>query len=239
MIEHSTREQAAAQADADSWPPLALHADEAVMSREIADGLTRLVRMAMGRLGGVVEPWLDEGMLIGQGLVALVGALRDDPNVAGSRDALVGRVVESLRRWARMSTWYRAAWPCRVAPLCASLASRPGACDDLLAGDLGLREAGLRRRFVEAGLVFGVSPELIVPASGEGGDRLAEAIAALPRDQRSLLVLYFRDGLTIPEIAELLELPPDGTQELYGRATATVRTRLVTGARERPSTEAA
>ncbi len=214
MIEHSTREQAAAQADADSWPPLALHADEAVMSREIADGLTRLVRMAMGRLGG-------------------------DPNVAGGRDALVGRVVESLRRWARMSTWYRAAWPCRVAPLCASLASRPGACDDLLAGDLGLREAGLRRRFVEAGLVFGVSPELIVPASGEGGDRLAEAIAALPRDQRSLLVLYFRDGLTIPEIAELLELPPDGTQELYGRATATVRTRLVTGARERPSTEAA
>ena len=209
--------------------------DEASVSeREYEDllRLTGLVRVALGRLGGCISPWLDDGLLMGQGLMALIElAGGADESAVGDEDA-VGQVVSGMRAWARASSWYHAALPFRIAPLCAALAARGGrsaAPDREIALDLGFYEVALVERYTEAGLVFGVSPELLLPErddrSGAGG--LAGAIAGLPVEQRRLLTLYFEDGLSFPEIASLLAISAEDAQQRYGRAATLIRARML------------
>ncbi|MFO8081853.1 MAG: sigma factor-like helix-turn-helix DNA-binding protein [Armatimonadota bacterium] len=210
--------------------------------------LASLVRLAVGRLGGRISPWLDEGLLMGQGLMTVLemrGAGAD--GFTPEADA-AGEVVRSMRAWARASSWYQAAWPCRIAPLCCSLAERGSedAGDHETARDLGLDETRLAERYVEAGLLFAVSPELLLPrlllrdrpagprGSTHDDGRLKSAISELPLQQRQALALYFEDGLTFPEIAELLKITPDAAQAAFGRAATRIRagvfgSRLLTG----------
>lgn len=210
--------------------------------------LVRIVRIAMGRIGGKLTPWLDEGLLMSQGLVTLLEISGDDRDLRAQEEACGGgertlrRVVSGMRDRARASSWFARAWPCRIAPLCASLAYRGDDGEEAVAGDLGLEPPELAGRYTEAGLVFGVSPELMLPDfatprvgsrnGGEGPGRgvLAQAISMRPVEQRRVLTLYFQEGLSFPEIAELLELPPERAQELYGRAAAAVRARVMLGA---------
>jgi len=229
MIEHRTWNQAETREHPELRPALAQASDHPAAIAELAGALARMVRVATGRLGCVLTPWLDEGMLVGQGMVALAAAVRGTAHLARREDELIRAAVESLRRWARLSSWYHEAWPRHVAPLCVALAARPGASPRALAAELGLTPAGLGERFTEAGLVFGVSPELILPAAVRPDGRLAQAVSELPLEQRSLLVLYFQDELSFPEIAQSLELTPARTQELYGRAAAAVRAALAAG----------
>jgi hypothetical protein len=187
--------------------------------------LTSVVRIAMGRLGAQISPWLDEGLLMGQGLVTLL-ELTGDPTDRVMRDhEAVGWVVSGMRTWARASSWYRAAWPCRIAPLCSSLAERQDAPDLQTARDLGLSEEQLSERYTEAGLLFGVSPELLLPASSLTArpGALTGAISQLPLQQRQLLTVYFEDGLSFQEIGELLDISPERAQRLYGRAATAIR----------------
>ena len=189
--------------------------------------LSGLVRLAVGRLGGRVSPWLDEGLLMGQGLVTLLELTGDADVTQVAGDAAVGWVVDGMRRWARASSWFRAAWPCRIAPLCSSLAERAseGVADSRIARDLGLDREGLAERYTEAGLVFGVSPELLLPERrSEAGHRaLSSAISKLALEQRRLLTLYFEDGLSFPEMAELLRITPEEAQTIFGRAATGIR----------------
>jgi len=213
--------------------------DEASVSEQEYDDLLRLtglVRVALGRLGGRISPWLDEGLLMGQGLMALIELAGGASESEVDDEDAVGQVVAGMRAWARASSWYHAALPCRIAPLCASLAARSGRSaepDHEIALDLGLDEAALVERYTEAGLVFGVSPELLLPArAGQAARRdlaggLAGAIAGLPIEQRRLLTLYFEDGLSFPEIASLLALSAEGAQESYGRAATLIRARVL------------
>ncbi len=197
--------------------------------------LTGLVRLAIGRLGGRVSPWLDEGLLMGQGLVTLLELTGDGDVTQVPGKAAVGWVVAGMRGWARASSWFRAAWPCRIAPLCSSLAERAseGAADSRIARDLGLDRERLAERYTEAGLVFGVSPELLLPerAVAEGDRSLSRAISRLPLEQRRLLTLYFEDGLSFPEMAELLRITPEEAQTIFGRAATCIRA-AVFGARQ-------
>jgi DNA-directed RNA polymerase specialized sigma24 family protein len=86
----------------------------------------------------------------------------------------------------------------------------------------------LAERYTEAGLVFGVSPELLMPSGTRAIDTsgLTRAVDALPLEQRQVLTLYFEDSLSFPEIAQALELSPTEAQELYGRAATTIRARV-------------
>ncbi len=198
--------------------------------------LTGLVRVALGRLGGSIAPWLDEGLLMGQGLMTLIELAGGAGEAEVSDDDAVGLVVGAMRAWARASSWYHAALPCRIAPLCASLSARSGgrrsAPDREIARDLGLDEPALTERYTEAGLVFGVSPELLLPARAGQPARpvvaggLAGAISGLPIEQRRLLTLYFEDGLSFPEIASLLGVGAERAQECYGRAATLIRARV-------------
>ncbi|MFW5867744.1 MAG: sigma factor-like helix-turn-helix DNA-binding protein [Armatimonadota bacterium] len=207
--------------------------------------LASLVTLAVGRLGGRISPWLDEGLLMGQGLMTVL-EMRGDParGFAQGADA-AGEVVRGMRAWARASSWYQAAWPCRIAPLCCSLAERASenAGDHEIARDLGLDEMQLAERYVEAGLLFAVSPELLLPrlllrdrpagprGSADDDGRLKNAISGLPLQQRQTLALYFEDGLTFPEIAELMEITPDAAQATFGRAATRIRA-VVFGSRQ-------
>jgi len=186
--------------------------------------LSRIVRVAVGRLGCVLSPWLDEGLMIGHGLATLMEAAQYPVEAPGFEPAALRWVVGGLRQWARASSWYSAAWPCRIAPLCAALAERGEGADEPVAADLGLSPADLPERYVEAGLLFGVSPELMLSPAGAGGaDAIGAAVSALPPQPRRLLRLYFQEALSLPEIAEVLEMPPRRAQELYGRSAAAVR----------------
>ncbi|MGC9318524.1 MAG: sigma factor-like helix-turn-helix DNA-binding protein [Armatimonadota bacterium] len=188
--------------------------------------LTRVVRLAMGRLGCVLAPYLDEGLLLSEGLMALAelaaGVPADDEDIA---PVALRLVVGRLRRRARASSWFRVAWPCRVAPLCAAIAERGPDADGPLAEALGLPAEDLSGRFVEAGLVFAVSPELILP-EGACAEAAPSAVSTLPERQRRLLAAYFQGGLSFPEIARLLGLPGAEAQELFGRAATGVRAQV-------------
>ncbi len=195
--------------------------DNVTARRELVEKFAHLVRVAMGRLGAQLSPYLDETVLMGRGLITLF-EVAEHHQVSSPRfeEVAMRRIVEDLRRSARSTQWFRSAWSERVEPLCAS------ASEALLApGESG-------NRFTEAGLVFGVSPERILPVaelnSAQRG-QLAAVIDDLPAAQRTLLTAYFQERLSFPEIAELLELPPAHVQALYGRAAVAIRAALTAG----------
>lgn len=186
--------------------------------RELVERFAHVVRVAMGRLGAQLSPYLDETVLMGRGLITLF-EVAEHQQVSSPRfeEVAMRRIVEDLRRLARSTQWFRSAWSERVEPLCAD------AAEALLAPD------GLGPRFTEAGLVFGVSPERMLPVAELNSaqrSQLASVIDDLPAPQRTLLTAYFQDGLSFPEIAELLELPPTQVQALYGRAAVAIRAAL-------------
>ena len=201
----------------------------------LEDSLAQIVSVAMGRIGGQLAPWLDESLLMGQGLATLLelsdvraGAQRSiDGDLSG--EIALRHVVSGMRNWARASSWFMRAWPCRIAPLCAALVIGGDDRDELLAGDLGLDSAELAERYTEAGLLFGVSPELMLPGLNADHHKLAEAINARAVNQRRVLTLYFQEALSFPEIAELLDLPRSRVQELYGRAAVGIRASMLIG----------
>ena len=197
--------------------------------RELVEKFAHLVRVAIGRLGAQLSPYLDETVLMGRGLIALF-EVAEHHQVSSPRfeEVAMRRIVEDLRRSARSTEWFRSAWSERVAPLCATAAEALLRPVRRSLGEGGA-DGGLGPRFTEAGLVFGVSPERILPvaelSSAQRG-QLAAVIDDLPAPQRTLLTAYFQERLSFPEIAELLELPPAHVQALYGRAAVAIRAAL-------------
>ena len=196
---------------------------------ELVQRFAHLVKVAIGRIGAQLSPYLDESLLIGRGLMTLVEAVEHTQVEDARFEELTGRyILEDLRRWTRTTAWFRAAWSQRVEPLCTAWRCEPRA-EDGLAAELGLPTRSLHERFVEAGLVFGVSPDRMIPVAqvspAQRAD-IASAIAGLRSPQVTLLTLYFQERLSFPEIVELLKLPPDEVQALYGRCAVTIRAAL-------------
>jgi DNA-directed RNA polymerase specialized sigma24 family protein len=212
--------------------------------RELVRRFAHLVKVAIGRIGAVIAPYLDETVLMGRGLITLSEAAQHHrlysapANAARSFEEMATRrILHDLRRSARATEWFRAAWSRRVEPLCAAVRDSP--CDYVTlrvaeqspanaapARELDLRGAELEARFTEAGLVFGVCPEHMIPVAHlSPGQRaqLAAVIAGLPTPQGTVLAEYFEHSLSFPEIADLLALPPAHVQALYGRAAAAIR----------------
>ncbi|HUS81421.1 MAG TPA: sigma factor-like helix-turn-helix DNA-binding protein, partial [Armatimonadota bacterium] len=187
--------------------------------------LARAARAAVGRLGARLHPHLDEGLVMGRALMALV-EMADQPLTA--EDRAVAVAVEALRAWLRAGPWLASAWRERIGPLCAAVGR--ASSDEALQAELKLAPAELEERFIEAGLAFGVSPERILPlaqVTPAEQDLVAEAVAELSESQRTVLTLYFRESLGMPEIAELLGIEPERLQALYGRAGVAIRACLL------------
>lgn len=199
-------------------------------TRPQIDRLARTARLAVGRLGAQLRPYLDDGLVLGRALMALIemghAAVTSSP--AAEAHAL-GVVVEGLRTWIRGGAWFEVAWSRRVKPLCRA-ATRYGInCPELLADQFGLDQSQLDTAFVEAGLVFGVCPERMLPPGrprAQQHELLTMVVGELPEQQRTVLTLYFREGLGFGEIAELLDLTGRDLQALYGRAAVHIRSSM-------------
>ncbi len=206
---------------------------ESLASRhELVQRFPHLVKVAIGRLGAQLSPYLDESLLIGRGLMTLIEATEHaGMDETRFEEVTARQILEDLRRWAQGTGWFRAAWSRRVEPLCAAACRCDPRVDEDLAAELGLDTDDLQEAFVEGGLVFGVSPERMIPVGqlspAQRAD-LASAIAGLRPPQAKLLTLYFQERLSFPEIVELLEVPPDEVQALYGRCAVTIRAALTT-----------
>lgn len=79
----------------------------------------------------------------------------------------------------------------------------------------------------EVALVLTVFADRWLPTESEADQGLlAEAMSRLASYERLALALYFYDGLTLPEIAEVLDIPPDEAAGLYASALRQLRTNL-------------
>ena len=62
--------------------------------------------------------------------------------------------------------------------------------------------------------------------ASEQTDALWQAVCALPKAQRIAVVLYYREGLTIEEVAEMTEVSPGTVKTHLFRARAQIRDEL-------------
>ena len=149
---------------------------------------------------------------------------------ASAREQATLATVEGLRAWIKSGPWFEIAWRERIEPLREAAGHCGLDSDELLASATGLEPAQVPTRFAEAGLVFGVSPERMLPLARVSDDarrQVAQVIGDLPEQQRTVLTFYFREHLSFPEIGELLDLGPEQLQAIYGRAAIFVRAGLM------------
>ncbi len=64
----------------------------------------------------------------------------------------------------------------------------------------------------------------------ESAGALAQALEALPEDQRMLILLRYFEGLTTEEAAEVLEMTPDAVKTKLYRIRGAIRKKLLAGA---------
>jgi RNA polymerase sigma-70 factor (ECF subfamily) len=69
-------------------------------------------------------------------------------------------------------------------------------------------------------------PEPTLPPATPGDDRVWAAVAALPRNQRAAIALFFLEERTITEIADILDISPATARVHLHRARQTLRDRL-------------
>lgn len=75
---------------------------------------------------------------------------------------------------------------------------------------------------------------LAVFESVELRDRLREAVAKLPERERTVLGLYYYEGLTLAQIGEIIGVTESRICQIHTRAVLQLRGRLSAGDRERP-----
>jgi RNA polymerase sigma-70 factor (sigma-E family) len=89
------------------------------------------------------------------------------------------------------------------------------------------RRSLVRRAGVETRSLARLRPEeAILPADSERAMVLWEAVQALPRRQRTVLVLRYREDLTEAEVARLMGIPLGTVKSAANRAMARLRQRL-------------
>ncbi|MEU4695073.1 SigE family RNA polymerase sigma factor [Actinoplanes sp. NPDC023714] len=87
----------------------------------------------------------------------------------------------------------------------------------------------LRRRRVPTVPLGGNVPDTVAaaePASGRPDEELWLLLGGLPRQQRAVIVLRYYEGLSDPEIAEVLKCRPTTVRAYASRALAALRVEL-------------
>jgi RNA polymerase sigma factor (sigma-70 family) len=88
-----------------------------------------------------------------------------------------------------------------------------------------------RRRLLTVPLEH--SPEPVAAPLAEHGEELWALLTALPRQQRAVLVLRYYEGLTDPEIGDVLGCGSSTVRGYASRALATLRVELRTDSTKR------
>ena len=119
--------------------------------------------------------------------------LRAARRMLGDSDAAQGVTQESWLAIARGIN--RLSDPARFAPWAFTILRRH--CAD------EIRRRQAKRRVVAEGEL----PDVVVPAQGEDSIAIAQAFGSLPPDQRFAAHLFFVEGLTLAELAEVQGIP--------------------------------
>jgi RNA polymerase sigma factor (sigma-70 family) len=98
-----------------------------------------------------------------------------------------------------------------------------------------LRTSVRQRKLGASGLLDDLAPILADPkpsiteqmVSREESERLAGALSLLPDDAREVLVLYYREGESVSQVAQLLELSEVAVKKRLSRARASLRDHLL------------
>ncbi|GAA2582843.1 SigE family RNA polymerase sigma factor [Winogradskya consettensis] len=83
-----------------------------------------------------------------------------------------------------------------------------------------------RRRVVTVPLEWAGEQRLTVEARPEADDEMWQVLGTLPRQQRAVIVLRYYEGLTDPEIAEVLRCRPATVRAYASRALSALRVEL-------------
>ncbi len=147
-----------------------------------------------------------------------------------TQDAMV-KIIEGLGTYdgrAKLSTWMiRVTMNVCLSKLRSEKLRRHASLEGMAEGTQGRRDSG-RGEFgdVRLGTTGAEGGELGPEASvsrNEGRRRVAEALAVLPAEQRSLLVLRDCRGLDYDQIAEILDVPVGTVKSRLFRARAALR----------------
>ena len=97
---------------------------------------------------------------------------------------------------------------------------------------LGITRNLTRRRLIREGRYTGLDEALEIPSSHPGPEQrelqyaVRDAVAALPDGQREALILFEYEGLSLDEVAKVLEIEAGAVKARLHRARASLRQRL-------------
>ncbi len=143
-----------------------------------------------------------------------------------NRAELFDPAIASLATWLRTIARNRTVDRLRAAGRRPPLVPLPGH------GDAGDADVGFDRVGVDALILGGAAPDLGPEAAAEAAETrtaVGAAVAGMPDQERTVILLAYREGLTQSEIAERLDWPLGTVKTRTRRALARLRAVLEAG----------
>lgn len=204
-----------------------------------------IVKFVAGRLGAGLPNSVDVGDLVGSGVFGLMDAIdRFEPERGVKFETYAiprirGAILDGLRSldWVPRSVRTRSrAIQDAMARLEATL--QRGPTDDELAEELGVTPDELQRWLANIAvatvgpldhvLVTGSDPSpQAVLEDVELRDTMRSEVRRLPERERTVLALYYDEGLTLSEIGEILGVTESRVSQIHTKAVLQLRSRLV------------
>ncbi len=184
-----------------------------------------IVRDVVARIGGCLPEFIDFGDLAGHALATLIDAASDFAGpISHFAEYVRSRVTRTVVACVTGHVWYTTCARADAIALrdaYADLRRRTGVMpsDAAFAESLDLDMSGLEDRLSTVSAVMSIEPPVVLaPAQGPHRLPLREAISALPELERTVCALYYQDELSLPEIAEVLDLRPKAARTAFARA---------------------
>jgi len=182
-----------------------------------------IVRDVVARLGGCLPDIMDFGDLAGHGLAALIEAAEDYAGpIAHFADFARTRITRRVQACVTGHVWYKTSARTSAASLrdlYADMCETTVPSDALLAATLGTDAAGLTERLSAVSAVMALEVrEFLYPLGTEEAGLLGKTIANLPDLEQTVLALYFQEGLSLGEIAEVIGCDLAAARTIFGRA---------------------
>jgi len=233
------------------------HAERSITAREwLVVHYASLIKFVAGRLAAGLPKRVDTGDLIQAGVFGLMNAIdRFDPNNGAKFETYAiprirGAILDSLRQldWVPRSVRSRSRdIEGAISALEHELGRAP--TDDEIAAKLGIDVAELEKWLadVAAGAVgpldhvvadstptathsdmhLSTNPDAVIEAD-EVRRVMRQEIKKLPERERTVLVLYYDENLTLGEIGEVLGVTESRVSQIHTKAVLQLRSRLRT-----------
>jgi RNA polymerase sigma factor FliA len=204
-----------------------------------------LVKFVAGRLGAGLPNSVDVGDLVGSGVFGLMDAIdRFEPGRGVKFETFAiprirGAILDGLRSldWVPRSVRARSrAVQDAMSRLEATLQRSP--TDDELADELGVTPDELQRWLANIAVAtVGPLDHVLVTGSEpspqaaledvELRNSMRNEVRRLPERERTVLALYYDEGLTLSEIGEILGVTESRVSQIHTKAVLQLRSRLV------------